>query len=54
MIIKIMHVASLINDSPSIRDENFLGAPTSFKSAMTAAVSVQDMMDPSKNAVKYV
>lgn len=52
MIIKIIQVASLIRDSPSIKDENFLGAPTSFKSATTAAVSVQDIIDPRRNAVK--
>lgn len=51
MIIKIIQVASFIKDSPSIREENFLGAPTSLSKAITAAVSVQDMMLPNKNAV---
>jgi hypothetical protein len=52
MMIKIIQVASFIRDSPSISEENFLGAPTSFKSAITAAVSVHDIIAPSKNALR--
>jgi len=46
-----MQVASFIRDSPSIKERNFYGAPTSFNKATTAAVSVQDNIDPIKNAL---
>jgi hypothetical protein len=51
IIIKIIQVASLRSDSPSIKEENFFGAPTSFNKAITAAVSVQDIILPNKNAL---
>ena len=50
IIIKIMQVASFSNDSPSIKLANFLGAPTSFKRATTAAVSVHDIILPNRKA----
>ena len=54
IIMRIMQVASLINDSPSIKDLNFYGAPTSLSRATTAAVSVHESMDPIKKALILV
>jgi hypothetical protein len=54
MMMSIIQVASLMSDSPSIKDLNFCGAPTSFKRATTAAVSVQERIDPIRNALMLV
>jgi hypothetical protein len=45
-----MHVPSFISDSPSIKELNYLGAPTSFRRDITATVSVQDKIAPNINA----
>jgi hypothetical protein len=54
MMIRIIQVASLIRDSPSIKDLNFYGAPNSFKRATTAAVSVQERIEPIRKALILV
>ena len=45
-----MHVPSFNKDSPSIKELNFFGAPISFKSDITATVSVQERMEPNRKA----
>lgn len=47
---RIMHVPSLIRDSPSISELNFLEAPASLSKAKTATVSVHDTIEPKRNA----
>lgn len=49
-----IHEPSFKRDSPSIRELNLLGAPTSLRRARTAIVSVHERIEPNIKAPLYV